>query len=271
MDVIRPRRSVLYVPADNARALEKARGLDVDSLILDLEDAVAPEEKDRAREAACAAVEGFRPREVVIRINRPAADYCPEDLKAVVAARPDAILLPKVHNAAEVGRVRHTVRDIPLWAMIESPSAVLNLNEIAGAGVACLVLGANDLIKDMGGRHRPDRANLAYAMAQMVLTARAHGIAVLDGVHNRLDDEAGLVAACEMARDFGFDGKTLIHPAQVPPCHAAFVPSEDEVEAARRVLKAFADNPGKGAIRLDGKMVEKLDAEIAERVLARAT
>ena len=259
------------MPADNARALEKARGLDADVLILDLEDAVAPEEKEQARKAACAAVNGLRPREVVIRINRPGTDYCPQDLEAAVAAKPDAILLPKVHNAAEIGRVRHTVRDIPLWAMIESPAAVLNMAEIAGAGVACLVLGANDLIKDMGGRHRADRTNLSYAMSRMVLMARAHGIAALDGVHNRLDDEAGFTAACEMARDFGFDGKTLIHPAQIAPCHAAFVPSEDEVEAARRVLKAFADNPGKGAILVDGQMVEKLHAEIAERVLARAT
>ena len=140
MHGIRPRRSVLYVPADNARALEKARGLDADVLILDLEDAVAPEEKEQARKAACAAVDGFRPREVVIRINRPGTDYCPQDLEAAMAAKPDAILLPKVHNAAEIGRVRHTVRDIPLWAMIESPAAVLNMAEIAGAGIACLVL-----------------------------------------------------------------------------------------------------------------------------------
>jgi citrate lyase subunit beta/citryl-CoA lyase len=266
---LRPRRSVLYVPADNSRALEKARTLDADALILDLEDAVAPEEKAAARNAACAAVAGYRPREVIIRINRPGGDYCPQDLEAAVAAQPDAILLPKVHNSAEIGRVRHTVRDIPLWAMIESPAAVMNLREIAGSGVTCLVLGANDLLKEMGGRSRPDRANLAYAMSQLVLVARSHGIAALDGVHNRIDDEAGFAAACEMARDFGFDGKTLIHPAQVAPCNAAFVPSEDEVEAAKRVLKAFADNPGKGAILLDGQMVEKLHADMAERVLAR--
>ncbi len=258
------------MPADNIRALEKARGLDVDSLILDLEDAVAPEEKARARQAACAAAPGFRPREVVIRINRPDADYCSADLAAVAAARPDAILLPKVHNGADIARVRGAAAGIPLWAMIESPAAVMNLQEIASAGVACLVLGANDLIKEMGGRHRADRANLAPVMSQMVLAARAHGIAVLDGVHNRLDDEAGFRAACEMARDFGFDGKTLIHPAQIAPSHAAFVPSQDEVEAARRVLKAFADNPDKGAILLDGQMVERLHAEIAERVIARA-
>jgi citrate lyase subunit beta/citryl-CoA lyase len=266
---LRPRRSVLYVPADNLRALEKARGVDADALILDLEDAVAPEEKEAARAAACAAVAGYRPREVIIRINRPGADYCPQDLDAAIAAKPDAILLPKVHNAAEIGRVRHTVRDIPLWAMIESPAAVMNLTEIAASGVACLVLGANDLLKEMAGRARPDRANLAYAMSKLVLAARSRGIAALDGVHNRIDDDTGFIAACEMARDFGFDGKTLIHPAQVGPCNAAFVPSEDEVEAAKRVLKAFADNPGKGAILLDGQMVEKLHADMAERVLAR--
>jgi citrate lyase subunit beta/citryl-CoA lyase len=145
----------------------------------------------------------------------------------------------------------------------------MNLAEIAAAGVTCLVLGANDLLKEMGGRSRPDRANLAYAMSHLVLAARSRGIGALDGVHNRVDDEAGFAAACEMARDFGFDGKTLIHPAQIGPCNAAFVPSEDEVEAAKRVLKGFADNPGKGAILLDGQMMEKLHADMAERVLAR--
>ena len=261
---------MLYVPADNARALDKARHVDADALILDLEDSVAAEGKDQARQAASRAVAAYRPREVIIRINRPGSDYCPEDLEAAVAAKPDAILLPKVHNSAEIGRVRHTVRDIPLWAMIESPSAVLNLREIAGTGVTCLVLGANDLLKEMGARARTDRANLAYAMSAIVLAARAHGASALDGVHNHLDDEPGFAAACAMARDFGFDGKTLIHPAQVAPCNAAFVPSGDEVEAAKRVLKAFADNPGKGAIRLDGQMVEKLHADMATRILARA-
>lgn len=270
MQLIRPRRSVLYVPADNPRALEKARTIAADTVILDMEDSVAPEEKLAARKAACAAVGNYGAREVVIRINQPAGEWCVEDLKAAVAARPDAILLPKVNGADDVEAVADRAGDIAIWAMVETPCAVLNLAEIAGSGVSCLVLGANDLIKDLGGRHRADRANLSFVMSQMVLVARAQGIAALDGVHNRIDDDSGFVAACELARDFGFDGKTLIHPRQVEPCNAIFVPSEDEIESARRVLKAFADNPGKGAILLDGHMVEKLDAEMAERVLARA-
>jgi citrate lyase subunit beta/citryl-CoA lyase len=170
-----------------------------------------------------------------------------------------------VNSAADISQAG----DIPFWAMIETPAAVINLHEISH-GVQGLVLGGNDLLKEMGARHRADRANLHSVMAQMVLVARAHHIAALDGVHNRLDDAEGFAQACEMARDFGFDGKTLIHPTQIAACRAAFVPSPDEVEAAQRVLAAFADNPGKGAIRLDGRMVEALDAEIAVALLARA-
>ncbi|MDB5734140.1 MAG: CoA ester lyase [Alphaproteobacteria bacterium] len=258
------RRSALYVPADNARALEKARGLDVDVLILDLEDAVAPQAKVQARVHAMAAVGDFGGRETVIRINGAGTPWHDDDMAAALMARPDAVLLPKVNNVGDLPAI-----DIPLWAMIETPAAVINLHEISH-GVQCLVLGGNDLLKEMGARHRPDRANLQYVMSQMVLIARAHHIAVLDGVHNRIDDADGFAQACEMARDFGFDGKTLIHPGQIAACHAAFVPSPDEVAAAKRVLAAFADNPGKGAIRLDGQMVEALDAEIAVALLARA-
>jgi citrate lyase subunit beta / citryl-CoA lyase len=264
----RARRSALYVPADNARALAKARGLDADVLILDLEDAVAPDAKARARDALAAAVADLRgPREIVIRINAPITPHSADDLKAAMAARPDAILLPKVNTGDDI---EITTGDIAVWAMIETPAAVLNLGEIARAGVQCLVLGANDLLKEMGGRHRPDRTNLHYVMSEMVLAARAFGLAALDGVHNRIDDAAGFAAACEQARDFGFDGKTLIHPSQIGHCHAAFVPSDDEIAAAKRVLAAFADEPGKGALLVDGRMVEKLDAEIAERTIARA-
>jgi citrate lyase subunit beta/citryl-CoA lyase len=258
------RRSALYVPADNVRALQKARSLDADVLILDLEDAVAPDAKAQARAHAVAAVHGFG-RETVIRINAAGTLWHDDDVAAVRAARPDAILLPKVNSAADIV----AADGLAVWAMIETPRAVLNAAEIAGR-VTCLVLGGNDLLKEMGARHRPDRANLAYAMSACVLAARAHGIAVLDGVHNRIDDPDGFAQACILARDFGFDGKTLIHPSQIAACNAAFVPSDDEVEAAKRVLAAFADNPGKGALRLDGQMVETLDAEIAERLLARA-
>jgi citrate lyase subunit beta/citryl-CoA lyase len=261
----RLRRSVLYVPCDNARALEKARGLDVDVLILDLEDAVAPDAKAQARRNAVAALGHFGSRETVIRINAKGTPWHDEDLATALAASPDAVLLPKVNSAADISQAG----DIPFWAMIETPAAVINLHEISH-GVQGLVLGGNDLLKEMGARHRADRANLHSVMAQMVLVARAHHIAALDGVHNRLDDAEGFAQACEMARDFGFDGKTLIHPTQIAACRAAFVPSPDEVEAAQRVLAAFADNPGKGAIRLDGRMVEALDAEIAVALLARA-
>ena len=267
----RPRRSALYVPADNARALEKARGLDVDVLILDLEDAVAPEAKAQARAALADAVAALRgSREIVIRVNGPDTPQSVDDLKAAVKARPDAILLPKVDGPDDIEAVAALAGSIPLWAMVETTCAVLNLADIARAGVQALVLGANDLLKETGGRHRGDRANLQYVMTQMVLVARAYGIAALDGVHNSINDDAGLSAACEQARDFGFDGKTLIHPSQIAPCHAAFVPSEDEIAAAKRVLTAFAEEPGKGALLLDGRMVEKLDADIAERLIARA-
>lgn len=269
---MKPRRSALYVPADNGRALEKARGLDADILILDLEDAVAPDAKLAARAAAIAALPGLagEHREVAIRINQPAGPWGVDDLKAAVAAGPDAILLPKVNLPDDIEAVAALAGDIALWAMIETPCAVLNLEAVARAGVDALVLGANDLLKDMGGRHRPDRANLHHVMAQMVLVARAVGITAIDAVHNDIGDTQGFAAACAMARDFGFDGKSLVHPGQIAPAHAAFTPGPEEVDIARRVLAAFAAEPDKGAILLDGRMVERLDAEIAERTLARA-
>jgi citrate lyase subunit beta / citryl-CoA lyase len=267
---LKPRRSALYVPADNARALEKARALNADVLILDLEDAVAPDAKARARDALADAVAALRgPREIVIRVNALETADSEDDFKAALEARPDAILLPKVGNADDIETAAALIGDMPLWAMIETPAGVLNLGEIA-PGVAGLVLGANDYLKEIGGRHRPDRANLHYIMSEMVLVARAYGLVALDGVHNRLDDASGFAAACEQARDFGFDGKTLIHPSQIAACHAAFIPSADEVAAAKRVLAAFADNPGKGALNVDGRMVERLDADIAERTIAQA-
>ena len=257
------RRSALYVPADNLRALDKARSLDADVIILDLEDAVAPQAKAAARANAIAASGSFG--QTVIRVNARGSLWHDEDMAAALLARPDAIALPKVNSAADLV----PSDGIALWAMIETPAAVINLHEIAH-GVQGLVLGGNDLLKEMGARHMPGRANLHHVMSQMVLMARAHHIVALDGVHNRLDEPDGFAAACRQSRDFGFDGKTLIHPGQIAACHAAFAPSPDEVEAARRVLSAFADNPGKGAIRVDGRMVEALDAEIAVALLARA-
>jgi len=277
MTDIRPRRSVLYMPGSNARALEKARTLAADALILDLEDAVAPDAKPAAREQVCAAVKaGFGRRETVVRINAPGSAWGEDDLAAVAAAAPDAVLLPKVGAARDIHRAEEKLAGtgIAIWAMIETPRAVLDLAAIAAAGgrLACLVLGSNDLIKEMGGRHLPGRCNLLAAMALTVMAARANGLGVIDGVHNDIADMAGFDAACSQARGFGFDGKTLIHPVQIAPCNAAFAPAAEELAAARKIVAAFAlpENRDKGAIRLEGRMVERLHEETARRTLALA-
>jgi citrate lyase subunit beta/citryl-CoA lyase len=267
---LKARRTALYVPASNPRALEKARGLDADIVILDLEDAVASEDKTRARTAALAVARDFAPREFVIRINAAATPWYGDDMAAAVEAAPDAILLPKVSTAEEVIASRVRAGRTALWAMIETPRAVFNALEIADAGVECLILGVNDLISATGGRHRPDRANLHSAMSATVLAARAAGITALDGVHNALDDTVGFARACAEARDFGFDGKSVVHPSQLAPAKAAFSPSLEEITHARRVLAAFAAAPGKGVVTLDRRMLEALDADIARRILARA-
>ena len=263
----KPRRSALYVPADNPRALQKARGLQADLIILDLEDAVAPAAKADARAAACAAIAAFAPRPVLLRINALTGPWGQDDLAAAKAARPDGVLLPKVSGADDILAAQS--EGLALWAMIETPRAVLNLAAIAASGVAGLVLGSNDLLKDMEARPMPDAANLHAAMSLCVMAARAHGIAVLDGVYNDIANAEGFAAAARRARDFGFDGKTVIHPAQIAPCNAAFTPGDDEIAAARAIVDAFAAQPEAGVIALDGRMVERLHAESAARLLAR--
>ncbi|MBW8709339.1 MAG: CoA ester lyase [Alphaproteobacteria bacterium] len=264
------RRTALYVPASNARALQKARSLDADVVILDLEDAVAAEDKAQARATAAALLKDFAPREVVVRVNAPSSQWHDADMAAMVEARPDAILLPKISGSEEIEVAKDKSGGVPLWAMIETPRAVLNALAIADAGVDCLVFGMNDLVSAMAGRHRPDRANLHAAMSLALLAARAAGITALDGVHNGLDDMTGFAKACAEARDFGFDGKSVIHPSQIAPARAAFSPSLDEVAYARRVLAAFDAQPGAGVVTLDRRMLEALDAAGARRVLARA-
>jgi citrate lyase subunit beta/citryl-CoA lyase len=278
MDTIRPRRSVLYMPGSNARALEKARALPADALILDLEDAVAPDAKDvaRAQVADAVAARGFGKREVIVRVNAPSTPWGEADFAAAVAAGPDAILVPKVSTLQEMHRAEYLMgeADIDLWIMVETPLAILNLAALAGAGgrLACFVMGTNDLIKELRGTHVPDRANLAAALGLSVAAARANGLGVIDGVYNDIQDADGFEAQCRQARSFGFDGKTLIHPSQVEPCNAVFAPSADEVSAARRIIDAFElpENRGRGAIKLDGRMVELLHAEIARRTVALA-
>lgn len=265
------RRSVLFVPGSSAKMLEKARGLACDVVVLDLEDSVAPEAKDAARAAVCAAVKHYPGRELVVRINPLATPLGQADFEAVRAAKPDAVLLPKVDGAADIAAAK---AGIPLWAMIETPLGVLNAAGIAAAGVAhgleCLAMGTNDLLKAMRGQPLRDRHNLWAAMSQTVMAARAHGLSVLDGTFNEIGDLDGFVQACAQARAFGFDGKTLIHPLQIAPCNRAFSPSLEEIAEAHRILQAFARNPGKGAIAFDGRMIERLHAEEAQHLLALA-
>jgi citrate lyase subunit beta/citryl-CoA lyase len=275
---IRPRRSVLYMPGSNARALEKARTLPADALILDLEDAVAPDTKEQARVQVCEAVRAraFGSREVVIRINAFSTEWGNADLTAATEVRPDAILLPKVSCADDLRQAdaRISGPGIALWAMIETPLAILNIASIADAGgvLACFVMGTNDLVKDMRGQHMPHRENLAPALALAVTAARANRLTIIDGVHNDIADLDGFRAACFQACAFGFDGKTLIHPSQLAICNEVFAPARDEVEAARKIIAAFErpENSGKGAIALDGRMVERLHAESARGTVALA-
>jgi citrate lyase subunit beta / citryl-CoA lyase len=281
---IRPRRSALYMPASNVRALEKARALPADVIILDLEDAVAPDAKKTAREQAAAAInaKGFGPREVVLRTNGLDTAWIDDDLAAAVAAGPDAVLVPKISSPEEVALIAHKLADLKarpslaMWAMIETPLAVLDANFIAAAGrdpkmrLSVLVLGTNDIAKETRARIVPGRLPMLAALSTVILAARAHGLDVLDGVFNDIQDAAGFARECEDGRNLGFDGKTLIHPSQIEPCNAAYSPAETEVAQAKKIVAAFAqpENAGKGVITVDGRMVELLHAEIARRVVA---
>jgi citrate lyase subunit beta/citryl-CoA lyase len=276
----RPRRSVLFVPGSNPRALEKSRSLAADGLIFDLEDAVAPETKDAARAGAAAAViaGGYAPRELILRVNPLDTPWGHADL-AVAATLPiDAVLLPKVENAE---RVCLTVAlldtlgappELSVWCMIETPLGVLAAAEIAGASprLGALVLGTSDLTTDLHARETRDRLPLMTALGLVLLAARAHGRAVLDGVHLDLADAEGFAAACRQGRELGFDGKTLIHPQQIDPANAAFTPSAEEVARARRIITAYAQAgaAGKGAVRIEGRLVEALHVAEAGRTLA---
>jgi citrate lyase subunit beta / citryl-CoA lyase len=279
--MIRPRRSVLYMPGSNARAMDKARMLASDAVILDLEDAVAPDAKEMARAQVCEAVKakGFGRREVIVRVNALTTQWGAADLVAAAAAAPDAILIPKVSKPEDLAEIETHLTgtkgtDISLWAMMETPLAILNAATIAGAGgrLACLVMGTNDLIKEFRGIHTQDRQNLSAAMGLCVAAARAYGLSIIDGVYNDIANAEGFLASCKQARAFGFDGKTLIHPSQLVPCNEVFAPSASDVDAARKVIAAFdlPENKGKGAIAIDGRMVERLHAEIAQQTVAMA-
>jgi citrate lyase subunit beta/citryl-CoA lyase len=272
----RPRRSALYMPASNARAIEKARSLDCDVVILDLEDAVAPDRKIAARDAAVAAVEqgGFGARELVVRVNGLDTEWGAADCAAIGKARPDAILLPKISTPADLAAARAAIGgDVPLWAMIETCTAILNIGALSAAageyGLACLMAGTNDLAKEM--RCRPDavRTPLLPALALIVTAARAAGITALDAVCNVLEDGPALAAECAQGAMFGFDGKSLIHPAQIAAANRAFGASAQRLEWARAVVAAFdlPENADKGAIRVNGEMIERLHLAEAARLL----
>jgi len=266
---IRARRSALYMPGANARAMEKARLLACDAVILDLEDAVAPVAKAEARRQVADAIAagGFGRREVVVRVNGADTPWGADDLAMAAASGCDAIVLPKVEAAPTIRPGK------PLWCMIETPLGVLRAEAIAAAEtVECLVMGTSDLTKDLRARHAADRLPMLASLSLCLLAARAHGRAILDGVHLDLSDAQGFARACVQGRELGFDGKTLIHPSQIDAANAAFGPSAEEAAQARRVLAAFeqAEREGKGVVVLDGRLVENLHVAEARRTLALA-
>lgn len=278
----RPRRSVLYMPASNARALEKAKTLPADAVIFDLEDAVAPDAKAEARMAAVAAVDSkaYGRREVMIRVNALDTQWGVDDLQAVAASAADGIVVPKVSTVDEVVQIDNILTasnapgNLPIWAMMETPRGILSADAIcrASSRLAGLCVGTADLSKDLHCAHPADRAPMLTAMQMTILAARANGLYVLDGVHVDLDDDEGFVAACVQGRDMGFDGKTLIHPRQIEGANRVFAPSDDDVTHAERLIAAHREAQAKGAgvTTLDGRLVEVLHVAEAERLIARA-
>jgi citrate lyase subunit beta / citryl-CoA lyase len=272
----RPRRSALYLPASNAKALAKARLLPCDVIILDLEDAVAPDAKALARDQAIAAVRegGFGTRELIVRVNALTTEWGADDLAAVSSVRPDAVLVPKIDGDGDVAAyAKQLSGGMPIWAMIETAQSMFHLEAIATAPqMAGLVMGTNDLAKEMGARLTVGREPFWGMLAMTVAAARVGGLAILDGVYNVIDDLEGFTLQCMQAVNFGFDGKTLIHPKQIDICNAAFTPDEAEVAWARAIVAAFAEpeNQAKGAIRVEGRMVELLHLEQARKTLGRS-
>ncbi|MGD9816802.1 MAG: CoA ester lyase [Hyphomonadaceae bacterium] len=280
----RPRRSCLYMPGANAKALEKAKTLAADVLLLDLEDSVAPEAKEAARAQVAAAVQagGYGRREVIVRVNALATPWGRGDIAAAGGARPDGVLAPKVETGEEVEALDDAMTEAgfgdaaTLWVMIETPRAIFNLPEIAvaakGTRLSAFVLGLNDLAKETRARQAPGRAPFHAALSLTVTAARLAGLSAIDGVFNDIADGAGFEAECRQGLEFGFDGKTLIHPTQIDAANVVFAPSEEEIARARAVIAAFAlpENAGKGVIKVDGRMTELLHLEEAKRVVAVA-
>ncbi len=281
---LRPRRSALYMPASNVRALEKAKSVAADVVIMDLEDAVAPDAKATARAQAIAAIDagGFGRREVVLRINGLDSPWGADDLAAASRSKADAILVPKVSTPTMIADAERGMTSAPatmqLWAMIETPLGILNLREIAatasiaGSRLACFVIGTNDLVKETRAELDADRTAALYWLSAIMTAGRAHGLDVLDGVYNDFKDLDGLLRECRQGRQLGMDGKTVIHPDQIATVNDVFRPSADEIAAAEKIVSAFElpENQGRGVITMNGRMVELLHAEMARRTLAVA-
>jgi citrate lyase subunit beta/citryl-CoA lyase len=272
------------MPGANERALEKAKTLPADCLILDLEDAVAPEAKPEARDRVCATVRngGFGPRELIIRINGIDTEWGRQDLESAVAAKPDVILVPKISGPSDISDIDAALKaagateNLKLWVMIETPLAILNIHTIAAqsgsTALAGFVIGANDLVKDVRAEHLADRSNLSASLQLAIIAARAYDLLVFDGVFNDISDMAGFGAEARQAKAFGFDGKTLIHPSQIEPCNEIFAPAPAAVDQARAVISAFEDpsNAGKGVLKVNGRMTELLHLVQARRTVAIA-
>ncbi|MGE4609868.1 MAG: CoA ester lyase [Paracoccaceae bacterium] len=275
-------RSVLYMPGSKARALEKAKALDADALILDLEDAVTPGEKPMARELVCEAVKarGYGRRAVVVRINALDSEWGMDDLKAACAAAPDAILIPKVGSADDLKQVENLMKafgasdNTRIWAMMEAPLGILNAQEIAASTpmLEAFVLGTNDLFKDLFATHTPERSAVMVSLSMCLLAARAYGLICVDGVYNAFKDDEGLRSECQQGRDMGFDGKTLIHPAQLSVTNEVFAPSAADIALAQSYVDAFntAAAKGSGVAVVNGKIVENLHVETAQKLLGKA-
>jgi citrate lyase subunit beta / citryl-CoA lyase len=280
----RPRRSVLYMPGSNAKVLDKARTLPADALIFDLEDAVAPDAKQMAREQVAASVQagGYGQREVIVRVNASASPWGADDVTALAKCGAAGMLFPKVSSAADVASASQAMdaagapAEMALWVMIETPQAILSVDEIAKATAATrlttFVMGTNDLAKEAGAKLTQDRAPFWFALSAAVTAARAYGLTVIDGVYNEIADSDGFLAACRQGLEFGFDGKTLIHPSQIEVCNEVFAPSYEAVAHARAIIGAFADpaNAGKGVLKVDGKMAELLHRDMALQTVAIA-
>lgn len=271
----RPYRSALYIPGSKERALDKARGLACDAILFDLEDAVAPSEKAAARDILARELGkgGYGSRARIVRINGLDTEWGRDDAAAVAKMDCDAVLLPKVNNAQDVEALAALIPDLPIWAMMETPLGVMNAGEIAAhPRLQGFVLGTNDLAKDMNTRFRADRLPLMTSLQMCLMAAKAHDVVALDGVYNAFKDEDGLRVECEQGRDMGFDGKTLIHPAQLDVANVAFAPTEAEIDLARRQIEAFeqAEKAGQGVAVVDGKIVENLHIVTARATLTKA-